>query len=49
MRLSLENHEEEFSQPSGSDVVRAALHHFMKLGLKTQLGLIEEYRRRGRK
>ena len=49
IRSYFDENDEDLSQPSGSDVVRAALHHFATLDFDKQLSLIEEHRGRGRK
>ena len=41
--------EDDLSRPSGSDVIRAALHIFSEKNIDEQLSIIRKYRGRGRK
>ena len=41
--------EDSMSQPSGSDVVRAALHSFSRKSSQEQLDLVKQHRGRGRR
>lgn len=41
--------EDSMSQPSGSDVVRAALHSFSQKSSQEQLDLVKQHRGRGRR
>ena len=41
--------EDDLSRPSGSDVVRAALHELSKKSLEKQLSIVKNHRGRGRK
>ncbi|HNO75547.1 hypothetical protein [Nitrosomonas mobilis] len=49
LRAYLNNPDEGLSQPSGSDIVRAALHIFAEKNSQEQVKLIKEHRGRGRK
>jgi hypothetical protein len=49
IRQYLENHEYDSSQPSGSDVVRAALYTLATKSPKEQVALVKQYRGRKKK
>lgn len=49
IRAYFDNLEDGTSQPSGSDVVRAALHAFGQKTPQEQINMIKDYRGRGRK
>ncbi|GJL71985.1 MAG: hypothetical protein NMNS01_11840 [Nitrosomonas sp.] len=49
LKAYLENPDEGLSQPSGSDVVRAALHILAEKSAQEQVELVKEHRGRGRR
>jgi hypothetical protein len=49
LKAYLENPDEGLSQPSGSDVVRAALHILVEKPEHEQVALVKEHRGRGRR
>ena len=49
LKAYLDNPDEGLSQPSGSDIVRAALHIFAEKTPQEQVELVKEHRGRGRK
>lgn len=48
-KVYLDNPDVSMSQPSGSDIVRAALHLFSTKSPEEQVALVKEHRGRGRK
>ena len=49
LKAYLENPDERLSQPSGSDIVRAALHILAEKPEQEQVALVKEHRGRGRR
>ena len=49
IRASFDDLEDDLPRPSGSDVVRAALHEFSKKSLEKQISMVKSHRGRGRK
>jgi hypothetical protein len=49
LKAYLENPDEGLSQPSGSDIVRAALHILAEKSSQEQVALVKEHRGRGRR